>query len=88
MKTSGYYDWMHGTQTCSHCGWSGTGKQTRIRESFRDGAERECPRCGEEYFGFVAYPYLDETINDPRADPIDRDIALIIKKRATVKDQE
>lgn len=42
-----------------------------MRESFSEGAEYECPRCGG-YFGFRAYPLLSEVQADPRADPADR----------------
>ena len=69
-----YYDWYEGPAVCAKCGWSGKGKDTTLRESFNEGAEYQCPQCGE-YFGFRAYPLLSEVIADPRADPADRRMA-------------
>jgi len=72
-----YYDWILCEHTCKKCGWRGIGKETNIRESFSEGSERECPKCGN-YFGYIAYPLIDETLDDPRADPADKKIAQLI----------
>src|SRR5215475_12725712 len=50
---SNYYDWINAHHICPNCGWRGRGEDTEIRESFSEGAGRECPMC-EHYFGFVA----------------------------------
>ena len=71
INRGNYYDWQEGVVRCAEGDWSGKGKDATVRESFDDGAEYECPKCGL-YFGFCAYPSLAEVRTDPRADPADR----------------
>jgi len=82
-ESSGYYDWMNGSLTCA-CGWAGLGRETILGDSFGDGAERHCPKCGH-YFGYIAYPLLQESRSDPRAPQEDRMFAEIALKGANVK---
>ena len=70
---SQYSDFKEGKINCEECGWSGLGKDADLRESFGSGAEYECPRCSH-YFGFVAYPIIEET-------PADREIRLARLRR-------
>ena len=83
------YDWMEAARTCPKCGWTGTGRETKTGEAFHEGSERHCPKCWH-YFGFVVYPTIDENLTDPRADPIDRLAAQVVRQRvriATLKAQ-
>lgn len=75
-----YYDWINTKHTCKDCGWVGLGKVAEMGESFNDGSEYHCPKCNH-YFGFIAYPLLNESITDSRADPADRKFAEIVLKR-------
>lgn len=72
--TRGYYDFQSEPLNCTHCGWTGLGRDTTLYEMFEGGAEYCCPTC-HAVFGFVAFPTEDEARTDPRADPIDRAIA-------------
>jgi hypothetical protein len=68
---SGYYDWIHGSLSCVSCDWNGLGEDAVNGESFDDGVEKHCPRCGHR-FGFVAYPFHEEVLADPRASESDK----------------
>lgn len=82
---SDYYDWKHSQHTCGGCGWRGLGSEAELRESFNDGAEYECPSCGH-YFGYVSYPLLRESLQDPRAPVEDRLFAEIALRGAKALD--
>ena len=83
-----YYDWKHNQQTCGNCKWTGVGEDAKMGDSFDDGAEYHCPKCNH-YFGFIAYPLIEESLSDPRADPADRMFAEIVMRRTKeVKDQK
>ena len=75
-----FYDWKNGPQTCAKCGWAGLGKDAEVGETFDTGAEYHCPKCNE-YFGFRSYPTHEETLSDPRADPVDKKISAMILSR-------
>lgn len=81
MTNSGYYDWMNGKQSCTECGWTGQGSETALGEGFNDGGEYHCPEC-DHYFGFHAYPLLEESLADPRAPKSDKKFAEIVTRRA------
>jgi hypothetical protein len=82
-----YYDWANSEQTCRDCGWKGRGDAATIRESFNDGVEYECPKCGT-YFRFVAFPLLHESLTDPRASAEDRKFAEIVMRRVVHKESD
>lgn len=79
-----YYDWTHDTQNCPNCDWKGTGSEARLGESFDSGAEYHCPKC-DHYFRYVAYPLIEEALNDPRAPDGDRLLAEIAKQKSMIK---
>ena len=85
MITSGYYDWVNAQQTCPKCGWVGLGGETATGEGFNEGSERHCPDC-DHYFGFLAYPLLEESLTDPRAPESDRKFAKIAMRGIKNKD--
>ena len=71
-----YYDWMHELQSCPTCNWTGKGSEAIFGEAFDSGAEYHCPKC-DYYFGYIAYPLIEEALNDPRASEGDRVIAKL-----------
>ena len=79
-EPSGYYDWMHGSHACP-CGWVGLGRETKLGETFNDGSDRHCPKC-DHRFGYIAYPFLEETLSDPRAPREDKLFAEIALRGA------
>lgn len=81
-----YFDWMEGRVSCS-CGWSGTGADACIGETFSEGAEYDCPECGGK-LRFVLFPTHLEMRDDPRADPADRAGALLALSRFEQHDRE
>ena len=87
MISIGYYDWMNGQQNCPKCGWTGLGSETAMGEGFNEGAEYHCPEC-DHYFGFIAYPLLEESLSDPRAPDSDKMFAEIVMHRARNKDDD
>jgi uncharacterized protein (DUF983 family) len=48
-----YGDFCRSVHSCG-CGWSGPGADMVSGESFGDGVEKHCPRCGDKY-GFVQW---------------------------------
>ncbi len=47
----GYYDdWKDQRQTCSECGWQGTGEDTTFGDTYGTFGEQLCPRCGTIIF--------------------------------------
>jgi hypothetical protein len=40
--------------TCGTCKWTGLGSELTSGETFGDGVEKHCPRCGS-YHGFVQW---------------------------------
>jgi len=82
---SAHYDWKSATHACEGCGWVGLGTDAVVGETFDHGAEYHCPRC-DGYFGFVPYPLLTESLNDPRAPDSDRVFAEIALRRAKEDD--
>ena len=71
-----YYEWKRSTQRCGECAWTGTGSECAMGESFSDGAEYECPKCGY-CFGYKAYPLLRETLAEPSAPRVDKLFAAL-----------
>ncbi len=78
---SEHYDWKNSTHTCKKCGWVWLGSEAVVGETFNDGAEYHCPKCNE-YFGYVSYPLLRESLTDPRAPVEDRLFAEVALKGA------
>jgi hypothetical protein len=76
-STMNWYDWMEASHTCPKCDWSGTGRDTKIGDTFNDGSERHCPKCNH-YFSFVSYPLISESLTDPRAPEDDRLFAEVV----------
>jgi hypothetical protein len=74
-----WYEFMAERQTCDTCGWSGPGSESVCRESFAEGEERACPKCGLGYFGFYAYPLISDSLTDSRAPDDDRLFAEVVQ---------
>jgi hypothetical protein len=72
-----YYSWENDQQKCAECDWVGLGSETTMGDSFADGAEYHCPKCNY-YFGYIAYPLLSESLNDPRAPETDCMFAKVV----------
>jgi hypothetical protein len=51
--------------SCNHCGWTGKGQDMESGETFGDGVEKSCPRCGR-YHGFVQWSVV--VADDPPDD--------------------
>lgn len=49
-----YGDFSRAKQSCGKCDWSGLGSEMPSGETFGDGVEKDCPRCGERW-GFVQF---------------------------------
>jgi hypothetical protein len=50
-----YYGEFSGScVTCDACAWTGLGAELASGETFGDGVEKHCPRCGG-YHGFVQW---------------------------------
>jgi hypothetical protein len=77
-----FYDFKNSPQTCDKCGWTGLGTEAALGDTFAEGAEYHCPKC-YEYFGFQAYPTLEEATTDPRAPRSDRLFAEIVIRRTS-----
>lgn len=75
-----YYDFKNNPQTCPKCGWVGLGTEATMGDSFAEGAEYHCPKCFE-YFGYISYPLLKESLTDPRAPHADKLFAQIVEQR-------
>lgn len=70
-----YYEWREATHHCKHCGWSGTGKETKLQEAFRELAEYGCASCSER-IAVVAYPTTAEMRSS--GPPSDRMLADVV----------
>jgi hypothetical protein len=57
--TMNYYRFQVEQQTCSDCGWTGTGAETDRGETFESLFEFHCPRC-EVKMGICTYPTRQE----------------------------
>lgn len=60
-----YSPFMAAEHRCRACGWTGLGSAMTSGESFGDGIDKHCPRCGERW-GFVQYPLIIHA-EDPSA---------------------
>lgn len=49
-----YGDFQRSSKTCAKCGWSGLGAEMVSGDTFGDGVEKHCPKCGE-YYGFTQW---------------------------------
>jgi hypothetical protein len=57
--TMNYYRFQVEQQTCSDCGWTGTGAETERGETFESLFEFHCPRC-QVKMGICTYPTRQE----------------------------
>ncbi len=49
-----YGEFAASNVSCDQCGWSGQGREMTSGETFGDGVEKHCPRCGS-YHGFIQW---------------------------------
>lgn len=79
-QNDSYYDDREELNICPDCGWIGRGKDMAMGDSFDCGCEWHCPSCNH-YFGFRAFPRVEEVLTDPRANPIDRMLNEIVWRK-------
>jgi hypothetical protein len=72
-----YYSYKSESYYCKHCGWSGLGSEVEQGETFADGFEVNCPKCGERFPGLILFPTIDETLE--KGSEIDKYAALATK---------
>lgn len=80
------YEWMAAEHTCAKCGWKGVGSGAQLGEMFRDGAEYDCPGCGQK-LGYVMFPTHDEMQSDPRANPVDKALSQHRRRKLQAYDK-
>ena len=57
-----YFTYKTQTFICSHCGWTGTGKEVKMGDWYDDGFELNCPKCHEHFPGLIMFPMVDEVL--------------------------
>ena len=53
--------------SCPACGWTGTGAETTLGESFDTFSERTCPKCPDELVALAVFPLIGEDPQYARA---------------------
>lgn len=57
-------DFRRSSVECRGCGWSGLGSEMKLGDTFGDGAEFDCPKCGKSRFVQWSIVVGDEAPDD------------------------
>jgi len=62
-----YLTFKTASLSCPACGWSGTGAETVLGESYHTFSERACPKCPDELVAPALFPFIGEDPQYARA---------------------